>query len=70
MTLPEEPVLLEGGGRNVVHRRGDVVIRDAGPWTPAVHKLLLHLENVGFTAAPRLVGSGMDQRVTVTRRPV
>ncbi len=58
--MPEEPVLLEGGGRNVVHRRGNVVIRDAGPWTPAVHALLRHLENVGFTAAPRLVGSGMD----------
>jgi hypothetical protein len=60
VTLPEEPVLLEGGGRNVVYRRGDVVIRDARPWTPAVHKLLRHLENVGFPAAPRVVGSGMD----------
>lgn len=56
----EEPVLLEGGGRSVVHRRGDVVIRDTGPWTPAVHLLLRHLEDVGFAAAPRLVGSGLD----------
>jgi hypothetical protein len=44
----------------VVHRRGNVVIRDAGPWTPAVHALLRHLEDVGFAAAPRLVGSGLD----------
>jgi Ser/Thr protein kinase RdoA (MazF antagonist) len=37
-----------------------VVIRDAGPWTPAVHALLRHLEDAGFAAAPRLVGSGLD----------
>jgi Ser/Thr protein kinase RdoA (MazF antagonist) len=37
-----------------------VVIRDAGPWTPAVHVLLRHLEDAGFAAAPRLVGSGFD----------
>jgi hypothetical protein len=60
MTAPEEPVRLEGGGRTVVHRRGDVVIRDSGPWTPAVHTLLRHLEEVGFAAAPRLAGSGLD----------
>ena len=60
MSSPEEPVLLEGGGRTVVHRHGDVVIRDTGPWTPAVHMLLRHLEDVGFAAAPRLVGSGID----------
>ena len=60
MTSADEPVLLPGGGRSVVHRRGTVVIRDAGPWTPAVHALLRHLEDVGFAAAPRLVGSGVD----------
>ena len=38
----------------MVHRRGNVVIRDAGPWTPAVHALLRHLEDAGFAAAPRL----------------
>jgi hypothetical protein len=43
-----------------VYRRGDVVIRDTGPWTPAVHMLLRHLEDVGFAAAPRLVGSGLE----------
>ena len=35
-----------------------MVIRDAGPWTPAVHALLRHLEDVGFAGAPRLAGSG------------
>ena len=61
MTLPDDLTLLEGGGRNVVHRRGETVIRDSGPWTPAVHALLRHLEDVGFTAAPRLVGPGLDR---------
>ena len=60
MTSPDDLTLLEGGGRSVVHRRGNVVIRDAGPWTPAVHALLRHLEDAGFAGAPRLVGSGLD----------
>jgi Phosphotransferase enzyme family len=57
---PDDLIRLEGGGRTVVHRRGNVVIRDTGPWTPAVHALLRHLEQEGFPAAPRLVGSGLD----------
>jgi Phosphotransferase enzyme family len=43
-----------------VERIGDVVVRDAGPWTPTVHALLGHLERVGFPGAPRIVGSGRD----------
>ena len=44
------------------------MIRDTGPWAPAVHALLRHLEQAGFAAAPRLVGSGLDQdgRETLT----
>jgi hypothetical protein len=60
MATPEDEILLTGGGRTVVRRRGDVIIRDAGPWTPAVHALLRHLEADGFSAAPRVVGSGFD----------
>jgi len=59
MTSPGDPVALEGGGRSIVHRAGDVVLRNTGPWTPAVHALLRHLEDVGFAAAPRLVGTGL-----------
>ena len=58
MTSPDDLIFLEGGGRSVVRRRGDVVIRDTGPWTPAVHALLRHLEDAGFAAAPRLAGPG------------
>lgn len=52
----------------MVHRLGDTVIRDTGPWTPMVHQLLRHLEDVGFAAAPRLVGSGLapDGREVLT----
>lgn len=51
-----------------MHRLGDVVIRDSGPWTPAVHALLRHLEDVGFPGAPRIVGSGLEEngRETLT----
>ena len=45
-----------------VMRHGDTVRRPAGPWTPAVHALLNHLENVGFTGSPRVVGDGYDDR--------
>lgn len=53
-------VELTGGGRTAVSRRGDVVLRAAGPWSPAVHALLRHLEGVGFAGAPRVVGGGFD----------
>ena len=54
-------IRLDGGGRTAVYRRGGEVIRETGPWQPAVHALLRHLEEVGFPAAPRLVGSGLDE---------
>lgn len=38
----------------------DTVKRSTGPWTPAVHGLLRHLEATGFQGAPRLLG--VDER--------
>ena len=38
------------------------VRRQAGPWTPTVHALLNHLENVGFAGSQRVVGTGYDER--------
>ena len=54
-----------------VVRHGDTVRRPAGPWTPAVHALLDHLENAGFTGSPRVVGDGYDDhgREVVTYIP-
>ena len=37
------------------------MIRNAGPWMSAVGALLRHLEDDGFAAAPRVVGSGLDR---------
>jgi Ser/Thr protein kinase RdoA (MazF antagonist) len=54
----EEP--LAGGNFGVVVRVGDTVRRETGPWTPAVHALLRHLEAAGFEAAPRVLG--IDER--------
>jgi hypothetical protein len=49
--------LLPGGNlAGPVVRVGDAVRRPAGPWTPAVHALLRHLEAAGFAGAPRVLG--------------
>jgi hypothetical protein len=49
-------------------RSGDVVLKPAGDWGPAVIALLRHLESAGFTGAPRVVGDGYaaDGRLAVT----
>lgn len=57
----EDEVWLTGGGRTVVSRRNGTVYRAAGPWSPTVIRLLRHLEEVGFEAAPRVVGPGFDE---------
>lgn len=44
---------LDGGSVTEVRRDGDEVVRAAGPWTPAVHGLLAHLERVELEGAPR-----------------
>ncbi len=54
----EEP--LTGGGVSAVAKVGDTVRRGTGPWTPAVHALLRHLERVGFDGAPKVLGT--DER--------
>ena len=46
--------------RSSVQREGNVIIKEGGPWTAAVHSLLRHLEEVGFEGASRLAGSGLD----------
>jgi hypothetical protein len=47
---------LTGGFISAVAKVGDTVRRPTGPWTPAVHALLRHLEATGFEAAPRVHG--------------
>jgi aminoglycoside phosphotransferase (APT) family kinase protein len=50
-------------------RVGDTVRRPAGPWTPAVHALLNHLEAAGFDAAPRAMGEDAEGREVVSYAP-
>jgi hypothetical protein len=55
-----EPLTAAEGGPSHVVRSGAAVRRPAGSWAGAVHALLRHLEDTGFTGAPRLVGDGGD----------
>ena len=58
----EDAIALTGGGRTAVSKRGDVVLRAGGPWSSTVLHLLRHLENAGFTNAPRVIEPGMDEQ--------
>ena len=52
---------LSGGNTHAeIVRVGATVRRPAGPWTPAVHALLRHLEQRGYPHAPRVLG--FDER--------
>ena len=51
-----EEIPPEGGSMTTVVRVGDTVRRPVGRWTPAVHSLLRHSEEVGFEGAPRVLG--------------
>src|SRR5690606_41244104 len=55
-----EPLYGAEGQPTPVLRHGDTVLRPVAPWTPTVHALLDHLEQVGFTGSPRVVGDGYD----------
>jgi Ser/Thr protein kinase RdoA (MazF antagonist) len=51
-------VALRGGRLTAgVVRVGDTVRRPVGPHSPFVHRLLRHLEAVGFDGAPRVLGT-------------
>lgn len=60
---------LEGGFVNEVVRVGDTVRRTTGPWTPAVHALLQHLEHAGFAESPRVHGIDQHDREILTFLP-
>lgn len=67
--LPHEEERLGGGTLTPVVRVGDTVRRPTGPWSPAVHALLLHLEEVGFTRAPRFLGIDDEGREILSFLP-
>jgi Phosphotransferase enzyme family len=53
------------GGRMTsgMTRRGDRLLRPMGPWSPAVHEYLRHLEAAGFGGSPRVLGTEGDREV-------
>lgn len=52
---------LPGGNMNSVERRGDTLLRDAGPWTPTVHRYLDYLAVAGVGWVPRPLGIDDDR---------
>lgn len=67
--VPEQELELEGGNAGGAVRIGDTVRRPAGPWTPAVHSLLEHLDRVGFTRAPKPLGLDEQGREVLSYLP-
>jgi len=59
-STPPTPLTAAEGGPSNTFRDSATVRRAAGPWTPTIRALLQHLENVGFTGSPRVVGDGPD----------
>jgi hypothetical protein len=56
-------VLPPGRMTSGIVRRGDRIWRPMGPWSPAVHEYLRHLESAGFAGAPRLLGTEGDREI-------
>jgi hypothetical protein len=57
-----EPLPGSNGQPTATIRHGTTILRPAGPWTPTVHALLRHLEQVGYPGSPRVVGDGYDDQ--------
>ncbi|WP_329585749.1 aminoglycoside phosphotransferase family protein [Kitasatospora sp. NBC_01250] len=49
------------GGLSLVRREGESIRRPWRSWSAAVGELLRHLERVGFTGAPRVLGGGPQE---------
>jgi hypothetical protein len=63
--MPAE-ISLSGGNVTPVSRVGATVRRQQGPWTPAVHDLLRHLEAHDFEGTPRVLGFDAQKREILT----
>ena len=48
---------------------GPTVHRPTGPWTPAVHDVLIHLRDAGLDGVPRPLGFDSDGREVLTYLP-
>lgn len=66
---PKVELPLAGGNVGGAVRVGDTVRRPAGPWTPAVHDLLEHLERAGLDRVPRAIGRDEQGREVLSFLP-
>jgi hypothetical protein len=56
---------LPGGNMNAVERDGGTVTRNAGPWTPTLHRYLRCLDRAGVHCIPRPPGiEGATERLS------
>jgi hypothetical protein len=65
MNAQNEEILTGGNSSNVV-KIGNTVHRDQKPQSPFIHKLLQHLEKVGFDEAPKFLGIDNNDREILT----
>lgn len=61
--------VLTGGSINSVTRRGEIVYRTGGPWVPAIHAVLDHLEQTGFPFSPKALGVDAQGREMIAYLP-
>ncbi|MCK1985663.1 MULTISPECIES: phosphotransferase [Peribacillus] len=62
MSNHENEEMLAGGNVSKVYHSGDTVRRELKPDSPKIHKLLKHLENNGFSYAPKFLGIDEKRR--------
>ncbi len=58
--------ILAGANMGPVLRRGDTVVRQAGDWTPAFHRLLRHLDAAGIRGVPGVLTSTNPKQEVLT----
>lgn len=47
---------LSGGNLTSVLRYNETVLREQKPWSPTIHRVLLHLEKLGYEYSPKFLG--------------
>jgi hypothetical protein len=67
--MDDREIVLSGGNMTRVVRVGATVRRTAGPWTPAVHALLRHVHEAGFTRVPTPLGLDARGREVLSLLP-